>query len=132
MNPLLPRIITGTVGELLVQLRLFQFDVQAAPPLKDSGNDLIGIRGNSFKAIQVKTTGNLDGRWNLPVDRQYHLLALVRLHGEVIELRLDESEIYLISREEIDAGNIDFNNLSDHAISPGVVDRYFPPPEVAI
>jgi hypothetical protein len=37
VNPISPEIKTGTVGELLVQLRLLQFDVQAAQPLKDSG-----------------------------------------------------------------------------------------------
>jgi hypothetical protein len=34
VNPISPEIKTGTVGELLVQLRLLQFDVQAAQPLK--------------------------------------------------------------------------------------------------
>jgi len=37
-------------------LRLFQHGVQAAPPLKDSGNDLIAVRERVFRAIQVKTT----------------------------------------------------------------------------
>jgi hypothetical protein len=53
MNPLDGRMVTCTVGELLVQLRLLEYDVQAAPPLKDSGNDLIAIRGGQFRAIQV-------------------------------------------------------------------------------
>lgn len=126
MNPLSPRIITGTIGELLVQLRLFQYDVQAAPPLKDSGNDLIGVRGNIFKPIQVKTTGNPDGKWNsIPRDREYHILALVRLHGEENELLLDGSELYLIRREEIISNDIDFNNLTDYVISKELVDMYF-------
>ncbi len=57
MNPLSKTCITGTIGELLVQLRLFQYGVQAAPPLKDSGNDLIAVRRETFRAVQVKTTG---------------------------------------------------------------------------
>jgi hypothetical protein len=55
-NPISNEIKTGTVGELLVQMRLLQHDVQAAPPLKDSGNDLIALRGFVVRTIQVKTT----------------------------------------------------------------------------
>lgn len=42
-NPLPKALATGTLGELLVQFRLLQFDIQAAPPLKDSGNDLVAF-----------------------------------------------------------------------------------------
>ncbi len=126
MNPLEDRLITGTIGELLVQLRLFQYGIQAAPPLKDSGNDLIAVRGSTFKAIQVKTTGIEKAIWQIPRDRQYHVLSLVRLHGENNDLYLDETEIYLLSRELIDAGDFDLNNLGDHRISQEVVDRLFP------
>ena len=45
-NPIPKNMKTGTIGELLVQLRLLQYNVQAAPPIKDSGNDLIAIKGN--------------------------------------------------------------------------------------
>jgi len=38
-NPLPETVKTGAFGELLVQLRLLQYDVQAVQPLKDSGND---------------------------------------------------------------------------------------------
>jgi hypothetical protein len=127
MNPLEPRLITGTIGELLVQLRLFQYGIQAAPPLKDSGNDLIAVRGSTFKAIQVKTTGIEKAIWQIPRDRQYHVLSLVRLHGENNELYLDETEIYLLSRELIESGEFDLNNLGDHRICQEVVDRFFPP-----
>ena len=56
MNPLHEDLAKGTLGEIFVQLRLLQYGVQAAPPIKDSGNDLIAIKEGSFKAIQVKTT----------------------------------------------------------------------------
>ncbi len=46
MNQVTDKIMTGTIGELLVQIRLLQFGVQAAPPIKDSGNDLIAV--NSY------------------------------------------------------------------------------------
>jgi hypothetical protein len=55
-NPISDQLKTGTIGELLVQLRLLQYCVQAAPPIKDSGNDLIAVRGEEFRGIQVKTS----------------------------------------------------------------------------
>lgn len=96
-NPIPPEMKTGTVGELLVQLRLLQYGIQAAPPLKDSGNDLIALRGYVVRTIQVKTaTTQAPPRW--PLKRRYHLLAVVRLEGEGTDLRLDESEIFLVPK----------------------------------
>lgn len=80
MNPISEKIKIGTIGELLVQLRLLKYEVQAAPALKDSGNDLIAIKGSSFKAIQVKTT--IKGRINLPNLYECHILAIVKLESE--------------------------------------------------
>lgn len=98
-NPLPPKISKGTIGELLVQLRLLQYGVQAAPPIKDSGNDLIAVKGEVFKAIQVKTSSkNILNTGNLR--RIFHILALVKLvqRGEFIYL--DQSEIYLLRKKE--------------------------------
>ena len=79
-NLISDQIKIGTIGELLVQLRLLQYDIQAAPPLKDSGNDLIAIKGVCFKAIQVKTTTN--GNFTRPPNTNiYHILAVVYLKG---------------------------------------------------
>jgi len=100
-NPISTAIKTGTVGELLVQLRLLQYEVQAAPPIKDSGNDLIALRGLVVRTIQVKTT-TTDGVPAWPsADRLYHLLAVVRLRGDDTELRLDQSEIFLVPKTEV-------------------------------
>lgn len=55
-NTLPKNLSIGTIGELLVQLRLLEFGVQAAPPIKDSGNDLIAIKGEVVKFIQIKTS----------------------------------------------------------------------------
>lgn len=80
-NPISAELKTGTIGELLVQLRLLQYDVQAAPPLKDSGNDLIAAKGDRFKSIQVRTTTT--GRFEKPPENKiYHILAIVHLAGE--------------------------------------------------
>lgn len=54
-NPLHKNAHKGTLGELLVQLRLLEYGVQAAPPIKDTGDDLIAIKGETVKFIQVKT-----------------------------------------------------------------------------
>ena len=67
MNKITDNLKLGTVGELLVQLRLLEFDVQAAPPLKDSGNDLIAIRGIAMRAIQVKATKIEDDGYQIRV-----------------------------------------------------------------
>ena len=93
--PISNQLKTGTIGELFVQLRLLQYGIQAAPPLKDSGNDLIAIKKECFKAIQVKTTTN--GNFSRPKNTIiYHILAVVNLKGNGNKLLLDHSEIYLI------------------------------------
>lgn len=100
MNPITSNITTGTLGELLVQIRLLQYGVQAAPPLKDSGNDLIAVYRETFQAIQVKTTTN--GVYQLPDEsRLYHILAVVELVRDDRGISLDESNIYLIKKDEL-------------------------------
>ena len=47
MNRLHPNLHTGTLGELLVQLRLLQYDVQAVATHKDTGNALTGRDANA-------------------------------------------------------------------------------------
>ena len=49
MNEISPEVRIGTIGELLVQTRLLQRGVQAAAAIKDSGNDLIALRGPTIK-----------------------------------------------------------------------------------
>jgi len=99
-NPISNEIKTGTVGELLVQLRLLQYGVQAAPPLKDSGNDLIALKGFAIRCVQVKTTTNVVPAWP-PEGKLYHLLAVVQLEGVEHDLYLDRSTVYLLSRDEV-------------------------------
>ena len=55
-NPISSAIKIGTIGELLVQLRLLEYGIQASPPIKDSGNDLLAVKGRQFRFVQVKTT----------------------------------------------------------------------------
>ncbi len=124
MNPLSDRIITGTTGELLVQLRLFQYGVQASAPLADSGNDLIAVKGEVFKAIQVKTTA-VNGAIDIPENRLYHILAYVRLQGEDSELYLDQCEIYLFPREIVEDKDFKKNRINDYRITEELVNNLF-------
>lgn len=123
-NPISENIKIGTLGELLVQTRLLQYGVQAAPPLKDSGNDLIAVLGESFKGIQVKTTANTNLRWpNLP--RHYHILALVKLAGDGDDVFLDQSNVYLIPRIEVQNLRPNDARLADYIITQDLVNRIF-------
>ena len=79
---------------MLVQLRLLEYEVQSAPPIKDSGNDLIAIKGEVVKFIQVKTEGR---QRNLP--KIYHIVAIVDFkYDNEGKILLDESEIYFINK----------------------------------
>lgn len=96
-NPLDNNTHKGTLGELLVQLKLLTLNVESFPPLKDSGTDLVAFMGNSFKAIQVKT--KKDGNsWGVPEkEKLYDILALVDLDED---LSLDQSGIWLLTKKE--------------------------------
>lgn len=100
-NRLTDRVIIGTIGELLVQARLLQYGVQAAAPIKDSGNDLIAVKAEAFRGVQVKTTTSRRiGSVRLP--RHYHIVAVVYLVLIEEGVLLDESEVFLVPRGPID------------------------------
>lgn len=123
-NPISEELQTGTVGELLVQLRLLQYGVQAAPPLRDSGNDLIALNGFSFRCVQVKTTTNALPTWP-SVDKRYHLLAIVRLVGTENSLLLDDSQIYLLSKEELNGVKRSWEGLTPFLLTSARVAELF-------
>lgn len=63
------------------------------------------MRGRNFRAIQVKTTRGPDmPRVNTALEREWHVLAVVRLAGEGSTYRLDQSQIFMMSREEVAQG----------------------------
>jgi len=126
-NPIDKKIMIGTIGELLVQLRLLQYNIQAAPPIKDSGNDLVALKGRQIKLIQVKTTANgifpkLPGKKKI-----YDLLAIVDLRGYDQTLNLEKTNIYLIPKGELSAIHRNLNMLDDYKIEK-VVNAYFQRP----
>jgi hypothetical protein len=122
-NPISEAIRKGTIGELLVQLRLLQYGVQAAPPIKDTGNDLVALRGLIARTIQVKTTTDAVPQW--PSGRLYHLLAVVRLEREGDNLKLDDSEIFLVPKNKLNGLACSWCALKPYTLSEACVSRLF-------
>lgn len=127
-NPISESMAKGTIGELLVQTRLLQYGVQAAAPIKDSGNDLIALKGYAVKTIQVKTCTN---RFNTPLDlpEKYHLVALVKLCGHDTELLLDQTKIYLVAKDQLVGLRVNCEtDMAPFVISQKLVDGLFVEP----
>jgi len=124
MNPLPDDLAKGTLGEIFVQLKLLQYDVQAAPPIKDSGNDLIAIKEDVFKAIQVKTTVRERFEFNInDLPSRYHLLALVRLVGGDNEVDWTKSKIYLLPKDKVTKGYYTEEELRSYRLSSGYLNN---------
>ena len=97
-NKLPDTVTVGTLGEIFSQLKLLEYGVQAAPPLKDSGNDLIAIKGEVVKYIQVKTSINgVPQLRNLP--EIYLLVFLAHLVLDEEGVLYDNSEITVFSKD---------------------------------
>ena len=102
--------------------------MQAAPPLKDSGNDLIAVKGTRFHTIQVKATGGQDvPPWPNP-HRIYSLLAVVRLAGEDRSVFLDDSDVYLVPKSQLANLNRSWDSLHPYRMTPEHVDTLFASP----
>lgn len=126
MNPISDKVSTGCVGELLVQLRLLQYGVQAAPPIEDSGNDLIAVNGQEFRAVSVRTTTT--GSYNKPAQqRSFHVLAVVYLRGEDQHLHLDSTDIHLIPESDVAGAPSRCDQLDAYRFSREQVQRLFGP-----
>lgn len=124
MNKITGRIQTGTIGELLVQIRLLQYGVQAAAPIKDSGNDLIAVNGPEFRAVSVRTT--TDGIFTKPNgERLYHVLAVVHLSGHDNEVHLDGSRLYLVPKDEVAGASNNCDRLGQYLATRELVERLF-------
>ncbi len=125
MNPISKEIRTGTIGELLVALRLLQYGVQAAPPIKDSGNDLIAVKGEVFRAIQVKTTQSPAFSLYRLRKRLFHIVALVQLVGEGHSINLEESRIFLLEKSRIDQNKYKIEELGEYLMNENLVNTLF-------
>jgi hypothetical protein len=123
-NPLPENNLTGLFGELLVQIRLLQFGVQAAPPIEDSGNDLIAVNGKEFRSVSVRTTTSTN--FTKPKsERIYDVLAVVCLEGADNEVLLDRSQIFLIPQHAVAEVPTDAKHLDKYRFSKGLVEYLF-------
>lgn len=125
-NPISPELTLGTIAELLVQASLLQYDVQAAPPLKDSGNDLIAIRGAAIRAIQIKATRS--SRYGAPQARKrYDILAAVRMRGNDRRIYFDHCDIFLLEKHQLPDLPRSFDALAEeYRLSEDRVNALFP------
>jgi hypothetical protein len=128
MNDLPDRTITGTFGELLVQMRLLEYGVQACFPLKDSGNDLLAVRGPVVKSIQVRASADKTYRNRPEKTKKFDLLAAVHLVFSSGCLSADTSRIFLIPREESFRLSIRFSKLEQYELSGKLVDSVWEHP----
>lgn len=102
-NPLTPSVITGSLGELFAQMKLLELGVQAVAPHKDSGNDLIAVKGRVVKFIQVKTGINRQpSAVNLP--EIYDLVFLVNICVRDLNYFHDESTITVLDNLGVSLG----------------------------
>ena len=126
MNPLSRQLKLGTIGELFVQLRLLEHDIQAVSPHKDTGNDLLAVRGETFRAVQVKSFAGgvcqFDQRKLMA--RAFHVLALVQLEGEDRRVFLDRSRIFLLRRDEISKGRFVSDELEQYELTNRVAELF--------
>jgi hypothetical protein len=121
-NPLPPHLATGTLGEILVQLRLLQFGVQAAQPIKDTGNDLIAFLGHTVRTIQVKTSTNRVSRdHRLPP--HYDILAFVLLRSAHGVVALDSSRIFLVPHASVRGTRRSLASLAQYELLHDGVDH---------
>jgi hypothetical protein len=127
MNPLFETHFRGTLGELIAQTYLLAHGVQAAAPVKDSGNDLIAVRGHSFCAVQVRTSR--DGSINKPgPDRLYHILAVVHLPFDHDLPLVDKARVFLFPVQDV-AGLVGtVEDYPDARICDNLVLKLWPDP----
>ena len=125
MNPLYATTKQGTIAELLVQLRLLEHDIQAAPPVKDSGNDLIAIRGKTFRAVQVRST-TIEVIDKPKVDVLYDVLAVVQFPTNDGRIVTRDAEIYLFSKDEVEQISGKVSKYRDNLLNWSLLDKSFP------
>jgi hypothetical protein len=124
MNPVTDNVISGKVGELLIQIKLLLNGIQAAPPILDSGNDLVAICGRTIKTIQVKTKENSTPNWDIrPTEREYDILALVELAMDPRDL--SDAKIYLLSKDEVNRRTINKSTINDKLFD-SQIKKFFP------
>lgn len=142
MNEQKPELLKGAFGELLVQCRLLLHSVQAAPPIKDTGNDLIAVCGSRFTAVQVKArvpNPHFTFDHAQLMGRKFHILAMVWIHDFALSLDkkhvtvgLDRCNIFLLTKEQITKGTYSFEELRPFLMTDVRVAELFYPEDQAL
>lgn len=99
----------------------------------DTGNDLLAVRGQAFRAIQVKTTLGRGApreliafKYRPTISRAFHILALVFMVKHESTALLDQCSIYLLPKEEATKGRYSKNELQRYLLAQEHVDKFFP------
>src|SRR5437762_2919738 len=127
MNELPSKTLNGTFGELVAQLELLRYGVQAAPPLRDSGNDLIACKGPIILALQIKSRLRYSfSRSRLP--KEYHGVILIKFGSDKgrVDLDAEKPAIYLMTRREfVNAKHLGRKGLADFSLDTRRVSKVF-------
>lgn len=100
MNDSYPDQIRGKIGELLLQIRLFENQIESSIPVLDSGNDIIALKGKVVKSIQVKTKRKHTRNWDLRnLPPKYDFVALIEFASD--EFMLDAARIFILSKTQV-------------------------------
>lgn len=86
---------------------------------------MIAIRGECFRAVQVKT--RTDEPFALgPLPAHYHVLALEHSSGEGDVIYLDQSRVYLVPKAVVEPRTIrTFGDVEDFALRRELVETLF-------
>lgn len=123
-NPSPPKKRQGTIGELLTQIRFLQYEIEPSIPIIDSGNDIVALKGNEVRLIQVKTKKHGSKIWRLSNLREYDILVLIELGEE--ENRLDDAKIYLLTKEQVQSkGSIGLKGVGKYELSDTLINMLF-------
>lgn len=108
------------LGELIAEVYLLAHGVHVASDAKHTGNDLIGIVGKQFRAIQVWTSPT--GSIRMPAENvNYHVLAVVHLPHENGNPSPSKARVYLFSATDVptlkgNVKNYPANEISDNRV----------------
>jgi hypothetical protein len=79
------------------------------------------LKAFAIRCVQVKTSTN-DLPKRPPREKRYHLLAIVKLVGAGKELQLDDSEVYLLKKEELDGC---WDDVEPFELNEGRIEQLF-------
>lgn len=129
MNELPERneLYKGALGELIVRAVLFAHGVDASRPCADTGNDLIAVKGDQFRAVQVKSSVvDLVEKILDLGERRFHILAFVFFpKGSNRPYSVRDARVFLLGRDELMLGSYRPADLVGKEAGPATIDALF-------